>query len=199
MSSVYGKNLIVSIFGQSHSKAIGVCIDGLPAGKKIDFLELGRFMEKRSPGKNDYSTQRKEKDDFEVLSGIVNDSTCGAPFAAIIRNTDARSSDYKEILDIPRPSHADLTAQIKYKGAQDINGGGHFSGRLTAPLCIAGGICRQILKQDGIEIKAHISEIHGILDSVFDPVNVDMTPPDDGFPVLDKTKGEKMISAKKRR
>lgn len=195
MSSVYGKNLIVSIFGQSHSEAIGVCIDGLPAGKKIDFRELRRFMEKRSPGKNDYSTQRKEKDDFEVLSGIVNDSTCGAPFAAIIRNTDAKSSDYKEILDIPRPSHADLTAQMKYKGAQDINGGGHFSGRLTAPLCIAGGICRQILKQDGIEIKAHISEIHGILDSVFDPVHVDMTPLDDGFPVLDKAKGEKMISA----
>jgi chorismate synthase len=195
MSSVYGKNLIVSIFGQSHSEAIGVCIDGLPAGKKIDFRELKKFMGRRSPGKNEYSTKRNEKDDFEVLSGIVNDTTCGAPFAAIIRNMDARSSDYKEIMDIPRPSHADFTAQMKYKGAQDINGGGHFSGRLTAPLCIAGGICRQMLKHDGIEIKAHISEIHGIKDSLFDPVNIDMTPLDDGFPVLDKAKGEKMISA----
>jgi chorismate synthase len=130
---MYGQNIKISIFGQSHSEAIGVVIDGLPSGFKIDFDELQRFMERRAPGKQSFSTQRREADIPEIVSGLSNGVTCGAPLMAIIRNKDARSSDYANLKDVPRPGHADYTAQLKYKGAQDTNGGGHFSGRLTGP------------------------------------------------------------------
>ena len=133
MSSQYGKKLKISIFGQSHSPAIGVCIDGLPAGIKIDIDELKAFLKRRAPGQNDISTARAEDDAPEILSGLVENITCGAPLAIIIRNEDARSADYRELRDIPRPSHADFAAHIKYGGFQDVAGGGHFSGRLTAP------------------------------------------------------------------
>jgi chorismate synthase len=189
MSSTYGKHIQISIFGQSHSNAIGVCIDGLPAGEKVDFDQLGAFMQRRAPGRNSYSTSRKEADLPEILSGLVDGVTCGAPLAAIIRNNDTRSSDYREIRDIPRPAHADYTAHIKYGGYQDVAGGGHFSGRLTAPLCIAGGICLQILQRRGIQIAAHIASIGCISDTPFDPVHVGLIEFDKlaqlgDFPVL---------------
>ena len=161
MGSIYGENIHISIFGQSHSAAIGVSIDGLPAGKRIDLQQLGAFLARRAPGKNAYSTKRKESDLPEILGGMVEGRTCGAPFAAIIRNQDTRSQDYSNLKDIPRPAHADYTAQMKFGGAQDVAGGGHFSGRLTAPLCIAGGICIQLLEQEGIHIGAHIQSIGG--------------------------------------
>jgi len=172
MSSQYGKKLRISIFGQSHSPAIGVSIDGLPAGIKLDIDELRAFLKRRKPGQNDISTARAEDDIPEILSGLVENVTCGAPLAIIIRNEDARSSDYRELRDIPRPSHADFTAHIKYGGFQDVAGGGHFSGRLTAPLCAAGGICLQILRGLGINIGAHILRIGGAQDDPFDPVLV---------------------------
>ena len=159
MSSQYGKNIRISIFGQSHSAAIGVSIDGLPAGIKPDMNELMAFLGRRAPGQNELTTGRVEADIPEVIAGLVDGVTCGAPLAIIIRNTDARSDDYREIRDIPRPSHADYTAHIKYKGYQDVAGGGHFSGRLTAPLCIAGGICMQILEGMGIRVGAHIFSV----------------------------------------
>lgn len=164
MSSIYGENLHISIFGQSHSAAIGVCIDGIRAGEHIDFDELRRFLGRRAPGQNEYSTARREADEPEFLSGIVDSHTCGAPIAAIIRNTNTRSSDYDPFHDTPRPSHADYTADVKYMGFQDRAGGGHFSGRLTAPLCIAGGICIQLLKKHGISIISRIASIGHIKD-----------------------------------
>lgn len=161
MSSSYGKWVRISIFGQSHSEAIGVTIDGLPAGIRIDMAELQRFMNRRAPGQSRYSTPRKEADRPEFISGLVEDITCGAPLTALIRNTNTKSKDYDNIRDIPRPGHADLTAHIKYRGFEDVRGGGHFSGRLTAPLCVAGGIFKQILQRKGIEIDARIVEIGG--------------------------------------
>lgn len=162
MSSMYGDCLKVSIWGQSHSEAIGVTIDGFPAGFAIDFEQLSSFLERRAPGRDKYSTQRKEEDAPRFLSGLVGNKTCGAPITAAIFNKDTRSADYNNIRDIPRPSHADYTAFVKYKGASDVNGGGHFSGRLTAPLCIAGGICKQLLEKNGIKTNASIVSIGGV-------------------------------------
>lgn len=164
MSSIYGENIRISIFGQSHSAAIGVCMDGIPAGLEISADELGAFMRRRAPGQNAYSTPRKEADEVEFLSGIVDGHTCGAPIAALIRNTNTRSADYDAFKHIPRPGHADLTADIKYGGFQDRAGGGHFSGRLTAPLCIAGGICIQLLAREGVKIISRIAAIGSIKD-----------------------------------
>jgi chorismate synthase len=172
MSSQYGKKLRVSIFGQSHSPAIGVSVDGLPAGIKIDTDELRAFLKRRAPGQSDVSTARTENDVPEILSGLAGGVTCGAPLAIIIRNEDARSADYRELRDIPRPSHADYAAHVKYSGHQDVAGGGHFSGRLTAPLCAAGGICLQILRGLGVYVGAHISRIGGAEDDPFDPVGI---------------------------
>ncbi len=199
MSSSYGKNVKISIFGQSHSDAIGVVVDGLPAGFRIDFAELHRFMERRAPGRNSYSTQRRETDTPEFLSGLADGVTCGAPLCAVIRNKDTRSSDYEQLRDVPRPGHADFTAQLKYHGAQDIAGGGHFSGRLTAPLCIAGGICLQLLKVRGIEIGAHIASVGSVKDDVFDPVRVDADTLNAvrtaAFPVIESESEALMVKA----
>ena len=131
MSSVFHGAITVSIFGQSHAPGIGVVVDGLPAGEKIDLDELQAFLTRRAPGTGSWSTPRKEADAPEILSGLADGVTCGAPLAAVIRNTNTRSKDYSNLRDIPRPGHADFTAQLKYGGWQDVAGGGHFSGRLT--------------------------------------------------------------------
>ena len=165
MSSVYTGNLTVSIFGQSHAPAIGVTIDGLPAGFPINLDELQFFLSRRAPGQNAWSTPRREVDAPEVLCGLKNGKTCGAPLTAIIRNTNTRSGDYENLKDVPRPGHADYTAQVKFGGAQDASGGGHFSGRLTAPMCIAGGICMQLLEHEGVRIRARILSIGAVTDS----------------------------------
>ena len=159
MSSTYGENLKLSIFGQSHGPAIGMTLDGIPAGLPVDMDALQRFLERRAPGRNAHSTPRKEADAPEFLAGILDGFTCGAPIAAVIHNTNTRSSDYDNLKYCPRPGHADYTAQMKYGGFQDAAGGGHFSGRLTAPLCIAGGLCKQWLEEMGIRIGAHITQI----------------------------------------
>ena len=164
MSSFYHGAIELSIFGQSHSEAIGVTISGLPAGFAIDMDELSAFLRRRAPGQNAWSTPRKEADLPEFLSGLVGTVTCGAPLCAVIRNTNTRSQDYQNLIDVPRPGHADFTAQEKFKGFQDVSGGGHFSGRLTAPLCIAGGICKQLLREQGIDVFARIDAIAGIED-----------------------------------
>lgn len=196
MSSTYGKNIKISIFGQSHSEAIGVSVDGIPVGYTVDMEKLGEFMARRAPGGAFYSTPRKEGDKPKFISGLVDDTTCGAPLCAIIENTNTKSSDYKNIKDNPRPAHADYTAQIKYKGYQDVAGGGHFSGRLTAPLCIVGGICKQILESKGIYIGAHIYSLGGVKDDSFDMVKVDKTVIDElqlhEFPILNMDYFEEM-------
>ena len=168
MSSYLGRNLHVSVFGQSHSPAIGVCVDGLPAGERVDPEELQSFLKRRAPGQTATSTPRKEADETRILCGLADGVTCGAPLAAVIENTNTRSQDYARLRDVPRPGHADYTAQARYGGFQDVAGGGHFSGRLTAPLCIAGGIALQILARRGIQVSAHIQSIGEIEDRPFD-------------------------------
>ena len=196
MSSELGKNLKVSIFGQSHAEAVGVNIDGLPAGESIDLEELQRFLQRRAPGRLDVSTPRKEEDRPEILCGLLDGRTCGAPLAAVIRNTNTRSRDYENLRDCPRPGHADYTAQVKYGGFQDVRGGGHFSGRLTAPLCIAGGICLQILKRRGIDIAAHIQLVGEEEERPFNPLGeyagILEQLRNREFPVLDDWAGERM-------
>lgn len=192
MCSTYGEYLKLSIFGQSHGTAIGACLDGIPAGLPVDMDALAAFLGRRAPGRNAYSTPRKEADAPEILAGIVDGFTCGAPIAAVIRNTNTRSGDYDNLKDCPRPGHADYTAQIKYGGYQDTAGGGHFSGRLTAPLCIAGGLCKQWLEREGIYICAHIAAIAGIHDRPFDPVNPEIRAIRADFPVLEETQGAEM-------
>ena len=195
MSSTYGENLKLSIFGQSHAPAIGMTLDGIPAGLPVDLEALQAFLNRRAPGQNDYSTPRKEEDCPEFLSGLLDGHTCGAPLAAIIRNTNTRSGDYSNLKDCPRPGHADYTAQVKYGGFQDVAGGGHFSGRLTAPLCIAGGLCKQWLEAKGIRIGAHIAAIAGVSDVPFDPMNPQLDDVDTLFPVLDAQAGARMREA----
>ena len=195
MSSTYGDRLKLSIFGQSHGAAIGMNLDGIPAGLPVDTEKLQSFLNRRAPGRNDHSTPRKEADIPEFLSGIVDGFTCGAPIAAIIRNTNTRSGDYSELKDCPRPGHADFTAQIKYGGYQDVAGGGHFSGRLTAPLCIAGGLCKQWLEARGIRIGAHLVCVDGIADEGFDPLNPQIDQVRSDFPVISEAAGIKMQEA----
>ena len=191
MSSTYGENLHLTIFGQSHSPAIGMTLESIPAGEQIDFEALQRFMERRAPGRNAYSTARKEADAPEFLSGLRGDTTCGVPLTAIIRNGDTRSKDYAPFSAVPRPGHADYTANVKYFGHQDYAGGGHFSGRLTAPLCIAGGVCLQILQRHGIEV---ISRIKAIGD-VEDPSPLTASTAEKAFPTVDEAAGEAMQAA----
>lgn len=195
MSSTYGESLKLSIFGQSHGNAIGMTLDGIPAGLKVDSAALQAFLNRRAPGQNDWSTPRKEADSPEFLSGILDGYTCGAPIAAIIRNTNTRSGDYANLKDAPRPGHADFTAQIKYGGYQDAAGGGHFSGRLTAPVCIAGGLCKQWLEAKGISIGAHLKAVASIEDRAFDPLNPELDSVLPDFPVLDADAGAKMRDA----
>lgn len=198
MSSEFGNILRVSVFGQSHGKAIGVVVDGLPAGEEIDGLELQRFLDRRRPGTGPLSTARKETDVPEFLSGLEGGKTCGAPLCAVIKNADQHSKDYGELADKPRPGHADFTAWAKWGGHADMRGGGHFSGRLTAPLCVAGGIAKQILARRGIFVGAHLASVAGICDRPF-PLHpaaalfeeVAAKP----FPVLDEAAGERMRAA----
>lgn len=194
MSSTYGDTLKLSIFGQSHGKAIGMTLDGIPAGLRVNMTQLQVFLNRRAPGQHSYDTPRKEEDMPDFLSGIVNDYTCGAPIAAVIYNQNTRSEDYSALQNCPRPGHADFTAQIKYGGFQDAAGGGHFSGRLTAPICIAGGLCLQWLRQRGISIAARILSIGSVCD---EPLQLDWVDPDlsaiqTDFPVVNAHAGELM-------
>lgn len=184
MSSTYGDNLKLSIFGQSHAPAIGMTLDGIPAGYAVDFNKLQAFLNRRAPGQNDWSTPRREEDRPDFLSGLFDGYTCGAPIAAVIPNRNTRSKDYSSLKDCPRPGHADYTAQIKYGGYQDFAGGGHFSGRLTAPLCIAGGLCLQWLEDMEISIAAHITRIGQVTDHQFNPMQPEVDCILPHFPVL---------------
>lgn len=198
MSSEFGRLLRVSVFGQSHGKAVGVTMDGLPAGEEIDPEELRRFLDRRRPGENPLSTARSEADRPVFLSGLENSVTCGAPLCAVIGNGGQHSGDYAELADRPRPGHADYTAWVKWKGRADMRGGGHFSGRLTAPLCIAGGIAKQVLARRGVYVGAHLSAVAGIEDRPF-PLyptpellaEIAAKP----FPVLDDSAGARMRDA----
>ena len=193
MSSTYGENLKLSIFGQSHGPAIGMTLDGIPAGLPVDLDSLQAFLNRRAPGQNDWSTPRREEDRPEFLAGILDGYTCGAPIAAVIHNKNTRSGDYANLKDCPRPGHADYTAQIKYGGFQDAAGGGHFSGRLTAPLCIAGGLCKQWLEEMGIRLAARIVAIGGENDDCeLNPLDPQLDKIGKDFPVFSPAAGERM-------
>lgn len=197
MSSNFGGKIKISIFGQSHSEGIGVVIDGLPWGEAIDMEEVQLFLNRRAPGRAEYTTARKESDIPKILSGLADGKTCGAPLCAVFENSDTRSVDYRSFRDIPRPSHADYAAHIKYRGFNDIRGGGHFSGRLTAPLCFAGAVCLQILKSKGISIGAHILSIGSVMDARFDAVGVHKDLLEKltakAFPVINDDSADKML------
>ena len=197
MATTYGKNIRISIYGGSHDDHIGVVAEGLPQGFAFDTDELLHFMKRRAPGQNSLSTPRKEADLPEFLSGVNGNTITGETLHAIIRNTSQRSSDYNNLSFVPRPSHADFAAKCKYGDAVDLRGGGHFSGRLTAPLCIVGGICLQYLKSRGIRIGAHVAAIGDVRDTLFDAVTVGekelaLLAEREQFPVLDEQKGIEM-------
>lgn len=172
MSSTWGKNIELSIFGESHGNGIGIVINGLPAGEKIDMDRLLVQMARRAPGNDKAATPRKESDLPEILSGMLDDTTTGAPLCAVIRNTNTRSQDYGNLLTSPRPSHADYTGHMRYNGFNDVRGGGHFSGRLTAPLVFAGAVARQILERQGVKIAAHIASVGTVNDKPFNPTDI---------------------------
>ena len=161
MSSFWNNRISISIFGESHGTSIGVVMDNLPPGEYIDMEKVLQFMARRAPKKDGTTTPRSEKDLPQVQSGMLNNRTTGVPLCAIIQNTDTRSKDYSNLERLPRPGHADYTGAMRYRGFQDVRGGGHFSGRLTAPLCFAGAICGQILERRGIYTGAHIAAITG--------------------------------------
>ena len=171
MSSSYGKIFKIALFGESHSAGIGVVIDGVPSGVELDMDEIMFEMSRRAPGKNDFSTPRNENDIPEILSGVFDGKTTGTPICAIIRNTNTISKDYNP--EILRPSHADYTGNVRYNGFNDYRGGGHFSGRLTAPIVFAGAIAKQIIKKHNVKIYSHIKNIGSVYDS-----EINMTMPD---------------------
>ena len=193
MATTYGKNIKLTIYGGSHDESIGMILSGVPSGIKIDTDKLLSFMKRRAPGQNAYSTRRREPDIPVFLSGVCDGETTGEDIKAVIYNTNQRSGDYSSLSDIPRPSHADYAAITKYGGDVDLRGGGHFSGRLTAPMCIAGGICLQILEQKGIFVSAHIHSIASIKDADFDAVNVSASDfqalGQSSFPTIDTSAG----------
>ena len=194
MSFSFGEKIKITIFGQSHSEAMGVVIENLPAGITIDEDKLAKFMTRRAPGRDEFSTPRKEEDKVHFLSGLVNGKTCGSSLCSVIYNTNVRSKDYENLKNIPRPSHADFAAWAKFGDNRDVRGGGQFSGRLTACICIAGGILKQIYETRGIYIGAHISSVGKVEDDSFDAVNVTQKdfPDEKDFPVLNDEKGELM-------
>ena len=198
MGSTWGRRLKISIFGESHGPGVGVVLDGLPSGQAIDPEALRRFALRRAPGRAAWATRRQEADEAEILSGVFEGHITGTPLAALIRNTDTRSADYRDLFLKPRPGHADLTAMARYGGFQDPRGSGHFSGRLTAPLVFAGAVCSQILLSKGVRLVSHIYEIAGIRDAVFDTVHPDMDSlsviADKALPVIDDTAGEAMAA-----
>ena len=205
LSGIWGNNIKISIFGESHGRGIGINIDNLPSGFFLDMEEVMKEMKRRAPGKNNLSSERREEDVPEILSGYFEGRTTGTPLCAVIRNNDNKSKDYSKTKDIMRPGHGDYPGFIKYKGFNDYRGGGHFSGRITAPLVFAGAICKQILREEGVEIVAHIQSIGEVKDKSFLDCNLDKelinSLKNEEFPLINKNLEEKMkkeiLNAKK--
>ncbi len=194
--NTYGNKLKISVFGESHGHSIGVLIEGLPAGIEIDSEYINRIMALRAPGKSRLATARKESDIPEFISGVKDGRTCGGAVCAMIKNSDMHSSDYSKLEGKPRPSHADYPAMIKHSASVDLRGGGAYSGRLTAPICVAGAIALSELEKKGIRIACHIASVGDIIDTAFSPVddeselmaNLGYMP----FPVISEEKSELM-------
>lgn len=167
MTATWGSNIKLTIFGESHGEAIGIVIDNIEAGQSVDLDYIYSEMMRRKPGKDGMSTQRNEDDKPRIISGVFNGITTGAPICVVIDNNDKRSRDYSLTKDIARPGHADYTARVKYKGFNDYRGGGHFSGRLTAPIVFAGALAKSILKKRGIRIYSHIKCLNNVEEMSF--------------------------------
>ena len=208
MPSTMGSALRVTVFGQSHSPAVGCVVEGLPSGMAVDTEELAAFVARRAPGSDPWSTPRREPDAPRIVSGLnQRGETCGAPLAAVIENTNTRSQDYGNLVAVPRPGHADFTAWAKWHGAQDVPGGGHFSGRLTGPLCVAGGLALQWLRTQGVRVRAHVAELAGIADEPFSAYDnspkgasalaaqMDAVGRAGRVPVIDPRAGRRMVDA----
>lgn len=200
MGSTWGNHLKISIFGESHGPGVGVVINGFPAGFSLDMDYILAEMKRRAPGQRELTTDRKEADIPVIMSGILEGVTTGAPICALIHNTDMHSKDYDEVINIPRPSHSDYTGHVRYGGYNDIRGGGHFSGRLTAPLVFAGALCKGYLRQNKhIEIGAHLFSLGEIMDRPFDLVHVSSDQlkslQKESFPVLEQDAGLRMRKA----
>lgn len=193
MASTFTKNLKISLFGESHGEAIGVVLDGIAPGIKLDLDFINSELDKRK-AKGSISTQRHEKDAFKVLSGLYNGYTTGTPLTFMIENQDKDSSKYSGFDATPRPSHADYSGTLKYFGFEDYRGGGHFSGRITAPIVIVGAVCKQILKSKGIVISSHIKQLYNLLDDEVTDLNKLEEMNNEYFPVLNNTKKEEMLS-----
>lgn len=188
-----------SLFGESHGPAIGIVLQGVPSGLELDMDFIGAEMARRAPGKSPLATARSEKDAVRIISGVFEGRTCGTPLCGIIENTDTRSRDYAATRHLARPGHADFTAHLRYQGFEDYRGGGHFSGRLTAPLVFAGAVAKLLLRQKGVEVLARIKETAGVAD-----IPLDLARPDvealraagrKAFAVVDDTRGEAMQKA----
>lgn len=196
MASTWKNNISFTVFGESHGPAIGVCMDNVPPGETVDIDKIYAFMSRRAPKKDGTTTMRSEKDIPQIISGWHNGKTTGTPLVAMIANSDQHSQDYNNLSKLARPGHADYTGALRYRGFNDIRGGGHFSGRLTAPLCFAGAVAGQILEKRGIYVGAHIAEIHGITDKSFDPVNTTRSDileiREKDFPVIIDVQGNEM-------
>ncbi len=184
-----------TIFGESHGPAIGVVLEGVPAGLELDMDAVRFDLARRAPGKNALSTARKEGDEPHILSGVFQGRTTGAPLCAVIENTDTRSGDYERTKDLARPGHADYAARVRYGGFNDYRGGGHFSGRLTAPLVFAGAVAKQLLARKGVAVAAHISSVYGITDDPLEDPDALLAAQRKDFPVLNDEAGERMREA----
>lgn len=208
MPSTFGNALRVTVFGQSHSPAVGCVVEGLPSGHVVDMEALGRFMSRRAPGQGPWTTPRKEADLPRIVSGLnPKGATCGAPLAVVIENTNTRSRDYDNLMAVPRPGHADYTAWTKWHGNQDVPGGGHFSGRLTAPLCAAGGIALQMLAERGVRVGAHLLSVADVRDEPLCALDnapasqarlqaqLDALADGRTFPTIDADSGKAMLAA----
>ena len=203
MGSTWGDHVKITIFGESHGNGIGVVIDGFPAGHSCDMEFIHSEMARRVPGQSSLTTGRREKDLPEILSGVLEDpdtgkiTTTGAPISIVIRNTDTRSGDYENLRSVPRPSHSEYTGKLRYNGFNDIRGGGHFSGRLTAPLVFAGALCKDYLRTShSVEIGSHIYQVGEVKDSAFDLVSISKQQlrelQQSAFPVLDSESEHRM-------
>lgn len=198
MSATWGNNFKVTIYGESHGAGVGIIIDGLPGGLSFNEKYIMSQMDRRKPGKNEFTTSRKEEDYYKVISGVFQGKTTGTPINLFIENTDTRSRDYSKTKDVMRPGHADYSGYMKYNGCNDYRGGGHFSGRLTAPLVLAGSVARCILKNYDVEIAAHIKSIGKVrdesfaVDSIQEEVHELINSHHEQFPLLDQSKRERM-------
>lgn len=197
--SGWGRHIQISLFGESHGEAVGIVIDHLPPGFDIDMEAVNAQMARRAPGCNPWSTPRKESDQVRILSGVLDGRTTGMPLSAVIENKNAHSSDYDSIKNTPRPGHADWPAFVRYGGHADMRGGGHFSGRLTAPILFAGALAMQMIGRHGVVIGSHILRIYDIVDASFDSKDMDAAKlqalTQSAFPVLDDSVSEPMIAA----